>query len=152
MRTNEIAITVINDPHVPELPVDESGNPTERELMLRIEIQSWNGVATLHCSGRVVFGVEAEMLRTIVQSRPESSLRVSLAGVEKIDATGLGLLVELQNWAADTGRNLVLIDLSLPVWRLVILSKLCASLEISYSDIPQMFECPDQCDQREMIA
>jgi anti-anti-sigma factor len=124
----------------------------QRERMLRIEIQSRNGVATLHCSGRVVFGVEAEMLRTMVQSRPESSVRVSLAGVEKIDATGLGLLVELQNWAADTGRNLVLIDLSLPVWRLVILTKLCASLEISYSDIPQVFECPDECGRREMIA
>ncbi len=86
--------------------------------MLRIEIQSWNGVATLHCYGRVVFGVEAETLRTMVQARPESSMRVSMAEVEKIDATGLGLLIELQNWAADTGRNLVLIDLSLPVWRL----------------------------------
>ncbi len=71
----------------------------QREQMLRIEIQSWNGVATLHCYGRVVFGVEAETLRAMVQSRPESNVRLSLAGVEKIDATGLGLLVELQNWA-----------------------------------------------------
>ncbi len=119
--------------------------------MLRIEIQSWNGVATLHCFGRVVFGVEAEALRAMAQSRPESSVRLSLAGVEKVDATGLGLLVELQNWAADTGRNLVLIDLSLPVWRLVILTRLCAWLEISYSDIPGAFE-NNECGQQEMIA
>jgi anti-anti-sigma factor len=124
----------------------------QREQMLRIEIQSSNGVATLRCYGRVVFGVEAEMLRTMAQSRPESSVRISLAGVEKIDATGLGLLVELQNWAIDSGRDLTLLDLSQQVWRLVILTKLCASLEISYSDIPGMFECPDECGQSEMIA
>jgi anti-anti-sigma factor len=120
--------------------------------MLRIEIQSWNDVATLHCSGRVVLGVETEMLRTMVQSRPESSVRLSLAGVEKIDASGLGLLVELQNWARVTQRDFALLDLSEQVWRLVILTKLCAWLEISYSDIPGMFDCPDQLDQSEMIA
>jgi anti-anti-sigma factor len=151
MRTNKIATTVINHTHLPELSDDESGKTTETQ-MLRIEIQSWNDVATLHCSGRVVFGVETEMLRTMVQSRPESSARISLAGVEKIDAAGLGLLVELQNWAIDTRRNLILVDLSEQVWRLVILTKLCAWLEISYSDLPEMFECSDQCDQREMIA
>src|SRR5271169_5959239 len=124
----------------------------QREQMLGIDIQSWNGVATLHCSGRVVFGVEAETLRTMVQSRPESSVRISLAGVAKIDATGLGLLVELQNWAQDTRREVILLDLSEQVWRLVILTKLCAWLEISYSDLPGMFDCPDQCGEREMIA
>ena len=123
----------------------------QRNKMLRIEIQSWNGVATLHCYGRVVFGVEAETLRAMVQSRPESNVRLGLAGVEKVDATGLGLLVELQNWARDTGRNLTLIDLSLPVWRLVILTRLCAWLEISYSDIPGAFET-DECGQHQMIA
>lgn len=119
--------------------------------MLRIEIQSRNGVATLQCSGRIVFGFEAEMLRTMVQSRPESSFRISLAGVEKIDATGLGLLVELQNWARNTQRDLILLDLSEPIWRLVILTKLCAWLEISYSDIPSSFD-RDECGEREMIA
>ena len=64
--------------------------------MLRIDIQSWNGVATLHCAGRLVFGVETEMLRTMVRSRPEACVRVNLARVHAIDAAGLGLLVELQ--------------------------------------------------------
>jgi len=119
--------------------------------MLRIDIRSWNGVATLSCVGRLVFGVEAEMLRTMVQSRPESSVRISLAGVEKIDATGLGVLVELQNWARNTRRELLLLDLSEQVWRLVILTKLCAWLEISYSDISGAFDS-NECGEREMIA
>jgi hypothetical protein len=64
----------------------------------------------------------------------------------------LGLLVELQNWARDTRRDFILLDLSEQVWRLVILTKLCAWLEISYSDVPAMFDRSDECGQREMIA
>src|SRR5664279_3891520 len=120
--------------------------------MLRINIQSWNGVATLRCAGRVVFGVETEMLRTMVITRPEACVRIDLARVEKIDASGLGLLVELQSWATDTRRTLTLLDLSEPVWALVILTKLCASLEISFSDLSRDFGSDDECGQREMIA
>ena len=122
--------------------------------MLRIDIQSWNDVATLRCSGRLVYGVETEMLRTMVQSRPEACVRINLAQVEQIDASGLGLLVELQNWAAETRRKITLLDLSEPVWTLVILTKLCASLEISYSDVPGALEREeeDEGGRRQMIA
>jgi ABC-type transporter Mla MlaB component len=123
--------------------------------MLRIDIQSWNDVATLRCSGRVVFGVETEMLRTMVQSRPEPCVHINLAGIDKIDASGLGLLVELQNWARDTRRRLVLQDLSEPVWALVILAKLCGSLEISYSNLPGVLPSERdavECGRGRMIA
>lgn len=124
--------------------------------MLRIEIQSWNGVAKLHCSGRLVFGVETEMLRTMVQSRPEACVRINLAQVDTIDAAGLGLLVELQTWARETRRSLLLLDLSEPVWALVILTKLCGSLDIFYSDVTAAFDRQfdrqeDECGRR-MIA
>lgn len=124
--------------------------------MLRIEIQSRNDVATLNCSGRVVFGVEAEMLRTMVLSRPESCVRINLARVEMIDAAGLGLLVELRNWATDSRRTFTLLDLSEQVWALVILTKLCASLDISYSDlawaVDREREEDVECGQRKLIA
>jgi anti-anti-sigma factor len=120
--------------------------------MMRIDIQSRNGVATLHCSGRLVFGVETEMLRTMVQSRPEACVRINLARVDTIDAAGMGLLVELQAWARDTRRNLLLLDLSEKVWALVILTKLCASLDISHSDMTAAFDRQeDECGRR-MIA
>ena len=121
--------------------------------MLRIDIQSRNDVATLHCLGRVVFGVEAETLRTMVLSRPESCVRINLARVEMIDAAGLGLLVEFHNWATDTRRTLTLLDLSEQVWALVILTTLCASLDISYSDVALAFDSDenDRC-RGELIA
>ena len=121
--------------------------------MLRIDIESWNDVATLRCSGRVVFGVEAEMLRTMVLSRPEACVRIILARVDQIDASGLGLLVELQAWARETKRSLLLLDLSQQVWALVILTKLCGSLEISYSDVAAAFDREEnEFCRRELIA
>lgn len=108
------------------------------EPMLRIDMQSANSIATLVCSGRLVLGVETETLRTMVQSRREKHIRVDLAAVDKIDASGLGLLVELQVWAHDGGRTLTLANLSEDVWRLVIITKLYESLEISDADVPEL--------------
>jgi len=119
--------------------------------MMRIDIQSSNHVVTLFCSGRLVYGVEAEMLRTMVQSRPEATIQINLSGVNAIDASGLGLLVELHSWAAATRRTLTLMDLSESVWRMVILTKLCAALDISYSDVP-ILRADEGLDREEMIA
>ena len=120
--------------------------------MLRIGIESWDGVATFRCAGRLVFGVETEMLRTMVQSRPEAGVRINLSRVEQIDASGLGLLVELQNWAESTRRSYTLLDLTERVWRLVIFTKLCAVLNISCSDDPDIFGKSEECGQRELVA
>ncbi len=109
-------------------------------------------MATLFCSGRLIYGVETEMLRTMAQSRSEENLRIDLSRVENIDASGLGLLVELQNWADENRRTLTLVDLSENVWRMIILTKLYASLEISYSDVPALNSERDDYGQREMIA
>jgi anti-sigma B factor antagonist len=120
--------------------------------MLRIDIHSLNSVATLTCTGRLVYGVETEMLRTMALSRPEKNLRIDLSRVEQIDASGLGLLVELQSWAEENQRTLTLVDPSEHVWRLIILTKLYASLEISYSDAPPISGENDDYGEREMIA
>jgi anti-anti-sigma factor len=120
--------------------------------MLRIDIQSSNCVATLYCVGRLVYGFEVEMLRNLLKARAEDNLRIDLSDVTGIDAAGLGLLVELQNWAARMQRTLTLLDLSENVWRVVILTKLCASLEISYSDLIALDAGADECDSQQLIA
>jgi len=120
--------------------------------MLRIEICSADDAAVLFCSGALVLGVETETLRTIAQSRQEESLRIDLSGVDKIDASGLGLLVELQLWARENRRELGFVELSEDVWRMVILTKLYAALDISYSDLPANIHCSAELDRSEMIA
>ena len=122
------------------------------EQMLRIDIQSGNAVATLVCSGSLVFGLETETLRTMMQSRKEKSIHIDLSAVERIDASGLGLLVELQVWARENGRILSLSNLSDEVWRLVILTKLYDTLAISDADMPDLNSPLDGYDRDEMIA
>lgn len=133
-------------------PLGWSTTKNETKEMLRIDIQSSNDVATLFCAGRLVYGVEVEMLRTMLHARPETNLHIDLSEVTGIDAAGLGLLVELQNWAAKTQRNLTFLDLSEDVWRLVILTKLCGSLAISYSDLETLNPALDECGRQELIA
>ena len=99
--------------------------------MLRIDIKSYNGTAILKCSGRIVFGLEGETLRSVAKSRKESDLQVDLAAVETVDAAGLGLLVELRDWALRQGRTLRFTNPSHFVMRLILLTKLHGILGIS---------------------
>jgi len=119
--------------------------------MLRIEIQTWNAAATLYCSGNLILGVEIETLRTIVQAREEYTICVDLSGVDKVDAAGLGVLVELQTWARENRRQLAFVELSEAVWNLVVLTKLYSALEISYSGVPEL-QRDSTFNRNELIA
>jgi len=133
-------------------PMALSGRKNEIKEMLLIDIQSSNRVATFYCAGRLVYGLEVEMLRNLLKARTEHDIRIDLSEVIGIDAAGLGLLVELQNWAAQTRRTLTLLYLYENVWRMVILTKLCASLEISYADLLALDPEEDECDRPQLIA
>ena len=150
-------LTPIQEPAAPvcanaRIAPELSPSKNEKKEMLRIDIETSNRVATLFCAGRLLFGVEVEMLRNLVQSRTEDDLRIDLSQVSGIDAAGLGLLIELHDWAAQNQRTLTLLDLSEPVWRMVILTNLCASLEISYSDVIAFNPEEDECGRRQLIA
>ena len=101
--------------------------------MLRIDVNSLRNSVTLVCSGNLLYGLELETLRTMVQSRKEHEIRLDLAGIQKIDAAGLGVLVELQVWAREVGRKLLLAELSEPVWRLILITRLFDALSVPYS-------------------
>ena len=120
--------------------------------MLRIEIRSAGNAVILFCAGDLLFGIGTETLRTMAQSRKEEQIRVDLSRIDKIDASGLGLLVELQIWARANRRELTFVELSESVWRMVIITKLYAALEISYSDIPARTADVLKFDRSEMIA
>lgn len=92
------------------------------------------------------------MLRTMVRSRHEDHVRIDLSEVNKIDASGLGLLVELQMWARENNRTVAFVDLSEDVWRIVILTKLYSALEISYSDLDAIKCDCEEFGRSEMIA
>jgi len=104
--------------------------------MLRIEIQSENGTATLYCSGRIVFGMEVETLRTIARARMERHIEIDLEKIETVDAAGLGLLVELQHWATRDRRNLKFQNASDFVGRLITITRLNDVLSLPTVSMP----------------
>jgi anti-anti-sigma factor len=74
--------------------------------MLRIVVEQSMDSALLRCSGRLVAGKEVLRLREAVMCQAEKrSVQLDLAGVEAIDAAGLGLLVSLHTlgWALGFG-------------------------------------------------
>ena len=107
---------------------------------MRIDIESHDGVATLHCSGRIVLGLECERLRTIAMSRTEKSIKVDLSNTEMVDAAGLGLLIELQRWAEREKRTMGFTNAKEFVWGLVVLTKLYRIVNICPADRPEVCE------------
>jgi anti-anti-sigma factor len=75
--------------------------------------------------------MELETLRSIAMSQPEGVLEIDLAGIETVDASGLGLLVELQHWALTRGRTLRFTNASEFVSRMVALTRLYNVLAIA---------------------
>ena len=99
--------------------------------MLRIDIQSAPPAVTLVCSGRLVLGVETETLRCTATSRPERDVWLELSRVHTIDAAGLGLLIELHQWAQQRAANLIIANPSSPAHRLFALTSLDRVLRIA---------------------
>jgi anti-anti-sigma factor len=65
--------------------------------MLNVRVENLGQIAILQVRGHVVVGADAEMLRKIVIAQANVSVVIlDLAGVSRIDARGVGLLLELR--------------------------------------------------------
>jgi anti-anti-sigma factor len=98
--------------------------------MLRIDIHAARHGATLHCAGRIVLGVEIEILRCMAETRNEACLILDLSKVDTIDAAGLGLLVELYCGARSRNGTLRITKASPCVRRIIELVNLQSVLEV----------------------
>ncbi len=78
--------------------------------MLQIEVQVCGEVAVLRCAGRIVQGWQIGALRQAVMAQDRLRILLDMSDVTTIDAGGLGLLIELQNWAEAGGRRLTLLN------------------------------------------
>ena len=77
--------------------------------MLTIDVERSSGVAVVHCSGRLVRGVEVCTLRNAVVSEKTTRIVVlDLSQVEFMDAGGLNALVSLHHWTRNHGIQLKL--------------------------------------------
>ena len=79
--------------------------------MLTIDVEKNGGVAVVHCSGRLVRGVEVGTLRNAVVSEKTTRVVVlDLCQVEFMDAGGLNSLVSLHHWTRSHGIQLKLVN------------------------------------------
>ncbi|SRR6266481_2432348 len=80
--------------------------------MSKLTIHELGEAIVFRCIGRIGFG-ECHILRHVVFSHPHIAIAVlDMAQVTKMDAAGLGLLVELRNWASAKRIQLKLLNLT----------------------------------------
>ena len=81
--------------------------------MLTIDVEKNSEVAVVHCSGRLVRGVEVSSLRNAVVSQKTTRIVVlDLSQVEFMDAGGLNALVSLHHWTRNHGIQFKLVNAS----------------------------------------
>jgi len=64
-------------------------------MALNLDVSRTKDIAIVRCRGRIVFGEEADELRWVILGLLKETKRIvlSLAGIEYIDSSGLGMLV-----------------------------------------------------------
>ena len=68
--------------------------------MLKITVQKLGDASVLRCHGRIVAGDAGSILRSsVLNQRHTRTVVIDLAGVDRIDAGGLGLLLSLRESA-----------------------------------------------------
>lgn len=79
-------------------------------MQLKIEKRATQGVAILACHGRIMFGDEANLLRSVLRDVLATNRRVvvDLADVNHLDSGGLGMLVGVRSTAKADGAEIKL--------------------------------------------
>ena len=102
--------------------------------MLRVIINQTGNVAVLTLQGRIVRG-ETDSLRTAVFSHPSASVMViDLARVNTIDAGGLGIMLELREFAESRGIEFRLRNVTKLVRRILEITRLDSVFKVTYEN------------------
>ena len=98
--------------------------------MLKVHAKILEAVTVLSLRGQIVTG-ETEILRDIVQSLSgTTALILDLARVSKIDAHGLGVMLELREQAQTNGMRFELMNISQPLSGILELTHLDSVFQI----------------------
>lgn len=79
-------------------------------MHLKIEKRATQGIAILACHGRIMFGDEANLLRSVLRDVLATNRKVvvDLADVNHLDSGGLGMLVGVRSTAKADGAEIKL--------------------------------------------
>ena len=100
--------------------------------MLNVRAEILGDVAILHIDGHIVIGTEIERLARSVLSQSEvSTVVLDLMQVSRIDARGLGLLLELREQLRSKGVEFRLMNVTALVQQILEISCLDSVFEVS---------------------
>ena len=112
-------------------------------MLFRIESERISGAVILRCNGALVHGEPSTMLLHAGEKHSSQQLVVDLAGVDAVDASGLGALVGLEKWARRTGLRVRLLNPSKYLRELLQLTKLDRVFEMELDmEIPAAEQPP----------
>jgi anti-sigma B factor antagonist len=108
----------------------------KRSMKLTLAMRTKNGILVVDCSGRIVYGEEAQLLRGTVRNALSESKRIvlNLGEVNYIDSGGLGVLVELRTSAHNAGGAIKLASLTQHVSDLLQITKLLTVFDVYNSE------------------
>lgn len=100
--------------------------------MLKVRVENLGQIAILHIHGHIVIGPEIDVLRKSVPSQTGASVVVlDLKRVSRIDARGLGLLLELREQLQSNGVEFRLMNVGSLVQQILRMTCLDSVFEIS---------------------
>ena len=101
-------------------------------MTLKMDTRTVEGVAVVACSGRIVFGEEANALRDTLKKLLTTSKQVvlNLSGVSYIDSGGLGTLVGVYSSARAAGADIKLTGLGQRLRDVLAITKLATVFEV----------------------
>ena len=106
--------------------------------MLKTTVQKIRDTTIVRCQGRIIVGEDFSTLRNAVMRDSSAAMVVlDLAGVRRVDAGGLGMLLGLHEWAEGNAIRLKLMNVMPKVERMLKLTKLDRVFE--FCSIGDMF-------------
>ena len=101
-------------------------------MELKISQRTVNGVTIVDCSGRIIFGDEAALLRETIKSMLPQTRQIvlNLKNVSYIDSGGLGTLVGLFSSAQAGGAEIKLAQLTQRSTQLLQVTKLLTVFDV----------------------
>jgi anti-sigma B factor antagonist len=101
-------------------------------MTLKMETRVVEGVTVVSCSGRIVFGEEANALRDTLKKLLAGTKQIvlNLGGVSYIDSGGLGTLVGVYSSARASGADIKLTGLGQRLRDVLAITKLATVFEV----------------------
>lgn len=101
-------------------------------MTLKMETRTVDGVSVVSCTGRIVFGDEANALRDTLKRLLTTTKQVvlNLAGISYIDSGGLGTMVGVYSSARASGADIKLTGLGQRLRDVLAITKLATVFEV----------------------